>query len=122
MKVCSQHPSPDEQKKIMDQYKLEKKIGKNKTKKDSHYIRLARIIGSTLPTDTAMVTAALAGGDPMCKAILDSGADSTIISGKLCERIQRLMPNLHVYNLNDAISLKCRMAMKVLLSVLLTLT
>ena len=108
MKVCPQHPSVAEQKKLIEQYKLQKQSdynNKNKSKTGSRYIKLARIFDSS-QNEAGTVKAALAGGSVVCDAILDSGADATIISGRLCAKLTKLIPDLIIHNLQEKITLE----------------
>ena len=90
-KDCPAKPSPEEQKRLIAQFRLEKE---NKFAKPSHYIKLATISNFHL-NESRFVKVILANGKLICKGVLDSGADATIISGRIVDQLKNLCVKLY---------------------------
>ena len=99
---CSLKPSPEEQKRVIAQYKLTKP---NKPEASSHYIQLSKISAED-SNASRFVNVIMANGTFSCKGILDSGADATIISRRIINELHSLNIDLNLMSLNELRILK----------------
>jgi hypothetical protein len=101
VKACPMKPSAAEQKQLIAQYK----ILKNKPSKSSAYIIIAKVANSDSMTDR-YINILLADGKLICKAVLDSGADATLISNSTVNKLKDLDKNLQIRSLNPSLTLQ----------------
>jgi len=91
IKDCPLKPTPEEQKRLITQYRLGKS---NKSDKSSHYIQLSKISAEDSNV-SRFVNITMANGVLCCKGILDSGADATIISRRVLNKLTSLNVNIY---------------------------
>ena len=101
IKDCPAKPNPEEQKRLIAQLRLEKE---NKFAKPSHYIKLVTISNFYL-NESKFVKVILANGKLICKGV-DSGADATIISGRIVDQLKPLCQTISQIPLNEHIILE----------------
>jgi len=93
--ICS------EQKQLIAQFKA---LKSNKFSKSSAYIKIATIANDAFNDGTIAVI--LANGKLKCNAILDSGADATLISSNILNKLRSFNGNLQIESVKPPLTLQ----------------